>query len=136
MTSLMVSDEENVDRVVLEVWECQSLWISVLPPSINESMKHFTYINDRTIRFWLKAIKWIWDGPIDKIKEAKEKAGGRFETLEQFVELCWKEVINKKTLEGLVWSWAMDEFWLNRKQMIEWIPEITRFSRRDEIKKW
>ncbi|MDR1988200.1 MAG: hypothetical protein LBQ24_05755 [Candidatus Peribacteria bacterium] len=31
--------------------------MSVLPPSINESMKHFTYIDDKKIRFGLKAIK-------------------------------------------------------------------------------
>ena len=31
--------------------------IKVLHPSINESLKHFTYIDDKTIRYGLKAIK-------------------------------------------------------------------------------
>lgn len=134
MTSLMVSDEENMDRVVLEVWECQNYWISVLPPSVNESLKHFTYISDKSIRFGLKAIKWIWDGPIDKIIEARLEAGGKFLNLEQFIEFCWKEVINKKSLEALIKSWAMDELWI-RKQMFDSIEEMIKFCRRDERKK-
>jgi len=57
LTSVMVSDEENIERIVLEVGECRTHGINVLSPDINESMKHFTYINDETIRFGLKAIK-------------------------------------------------------------------------------
>ena len=134
LTSLMVSDEENMERVVLEVSECESKWISVLPPSVNASLKHFTYIDDTNIRFGLKAIKWIWDGPIDRIIEAREEAGWRFDTLEQFIEICGKEVINKKSLEALIMSWAMDELWV-RKQMFQGIEEMIRFCRKDEKKK-
>lgn len=134
LTSLMVSDEENMDRVILEVWECESKWISVLPPSINESMKHFTYIDDKNIRFWLKALKWIWDWPIDKILEVRKNLWRWFEDLEEFINLCWKEVINKKSLEALIWSWAMDFLW-NRKQMIESIEEIIRYAKRNEKQK-
>jgi DNA polymerase-3 subunit alpha len=60
MTALMISDEDRIDRIVAEVSECENLWISILPPSVNESRKHFTYIDNKTIRFGLKAIKWIW----------------------------------------------------------------------------
>lgn len=134
LTSLMVSDEENMERIVLEVWECQSKWISVLPPSVNESLKHFTYIDDKNIRFWLKAIKWIWDWPIDKIIEARENNNSKFEDLEQFIEFCWKEVINKKSLESLIMSWAMDELWI-RKQIYKSIDDIIKYCRRDEKKK-
>jgi DNA polymerase-3 subunit alpha len=57
MTALMVSDEEDIDRITLEINECKAKKINVLAPDINESMKHFTYINKNTIRFGLKAIK-------------------------------------------------------------------------------
>ena len=70
----MVSDEENMDRVVLEVDEAKSKNISVLPPSIDESLKHFTYIDDKNIRFWLKAIKWLWEWAIEKNHLWKRKA--------------------------------------------------------------
>ncbi len=134
LTSMMVSDEENMERVVLEVEECESKWISVLPPSVNESMKHFTYIDDKNIRFWLKAIKGIWDWPIDRIIEARTEIWGKFDNLEQFIEICWKEVINKKSLEALILAWAMDDLW-ERKQMFVSIPDLIKFCRRDEKKK-
>lgn len=134
MTSMMVSDEDNMDRVILWVSECQNSGINVLAPSVNESLKHFTYIDDNNIRFGLKAIKWIWDWPIDKILEARKESSWRFKNLEEFIELCWKEVINKKSLEALIKSWAMDDLW-KRKQMYESIDEMIKFCRRDENKK-
>ncbi len=132
LTALMVSDEENMERIVLEVSECEAKWISVLPPSVNESLKHFTYIDDKNIRFWLKAIKWIWDWPIDKIIESRWE--NKFHDLENFVELCWKEVVNRKSLESLIMSGAMDEFWV-RKQMKVSVDDIIKYCRRDEKQK-
>jgi DNA polymerase-3 subunit alpha len=57
ITSMMVSDEEDLDRISLEVSESLANGINILPPSISESLKHFTYIDDNNIRFGLKAIK-------------------------------------------------------------------------------
>ncbi len=134
LTAVMVSDEENMDRIVMEVWECEFKGISVLPPSVQESLKHFTYIDDQNIRFWLKAIKWIGDWPIERIIEARKEVWWKFESLEQFIEICGKEVINKKSLEALIKSWAMDDLW-KRKQMYSSILEMIRFCRKDEKKK-
>jgi len=133
LTSVMVSDEENMDRITMEVEECETKWISVLAPNVNWSLKHFTYVDDKTIRFWLKAIKWIWDWPIEKIIEARKQAGGKFKDIEQFVELCGKEVINKKSLEALIKSWAMDEL-AERWQLWASIPEMIKFVKKDEKK--
>ncbi len=59
LTSMMTSDEENMDRIILEVGEAQAHGIEILRPDINESLKHFTYIDDTHIRFGLKAIKGL-----------------------------------------------------------------------------
>ncbi|PID86360.1 DNA polymerase III subunit alpha [Candidatus Gracilibacteria bacterium] len=134
LTSIMVSDEENMDRIVMEVSECELKGISVLPPSVNESLKHFTYIDKTTIRFGLKAIKGIGDGPIDRIIQVREKIGGKFKDLRHFIEECGKEVINKKSLESLILSGAMDDLGL-RKQMFISISEIIQFVKKDEKKK-
>ncbi len=146
LTSVMVSDEENMERIVMEVWECESNGISILPPDVQGSMKHFTYIDNETIRFGLKAIKWIWDGPINKIIEARStpllgKEGQGvvwgdvpFKDLQDFVEKCGKEVINKKSLEALIKSWAMDSFG-NRWQMWASIQTLIQFARKDEKEK-
>ena len=59
MTAVMVSDEEDTERVTLEIEECKNKNIEILPPDVNESMKHFTYIDRDHIRFGLKAIKGL-----------------------------------------------------------------------------
>jgi DNA polymerase-3 subunit alpha len=57
LTSMMTSDEDNMDRIILEVSEAQANGIEIMRPDINGSLKHFTYVDDTHIRFGLKAIK-------------------------------------------------------------------------------
>ncbi len=61
MTALMVSDEDDTERITMEIDECASKGIEILPPDINESKKHFTYIDEHHIRFGLKAVKGLGD---------------------------------------------------------------------------
>lgn len=84
LTSMMTSDEENMERIVLEVGEAQANGIEIMRPDINESRKHFTYIDDKNIRFGLKAIKGLGDGPIDAILEARKEKP--FEDLDDFIK--------------------------------------------------
>ena len=57
MVALMVSDEEDMDRIKLEIEEARTKNVKILPPDVNESRRHFTFIDNETIRFGLKAIK-------------------------------------------------------------------------------
>ncbi|MGE4443775.1 MAG: DNA polymerase III subunit alpha [Candidatus Altimarinota bacterium] len=132
LTALMVSDEESMERIVMEVGECNSKGINVLPPSINDSMKHFTYIDDSTIRFGLKAIKGIGDGPIEAIKNGRKE--GKYISLEDFIARAGKEVINKKSLEALILSGSLDDFG-ERGQLFKNIETIIKYSRAGEKKK-
>ena len=134
LTAIMVSDEENMDKIVMEVSECESNGISVLPPNVNHSFLDFTYIDEKNIRFWLKAIKWIWDGPINRIIETRKEIGWEFKDIEHFIESCGKEVINKKSLQALIMSWALDDLW-KRKVLYEAIPDMILFCRKDEKQK-
>lgn len=51
MCAMMTSDEEDTDRIRLEIEEAKEKGIKILPPDINESGKHFTFIDAHTIRF-------------------------------------------------------------------------------------
>lgn len=106
LTSLMVSDEDDTDRIVLEINEARSKNIHVLVPDVNESRRHFTYIDRDTIRFGLKAIKGVGDGPIDTILKGREN--GPYASLEDLIRRTGSDVINKKTLDALIKSGAMD----------------------------
>lgn len=127
MAALLTADSSNEDRIVIEVNECESMGISVLPPSINESLANFTVVDDKTIRFGLKAIKGIGDQPIALIIEAREK-GGKFATLEDFFKRIPASVVNKKMIESLSYSGALDDLG-ERKAIAASVEELTRFAK-------
>ena len=131
LTSVMVSDEENMDRIKLEVAEAKNHGINILPPDVNESMKHFTFIDEKNIRFGLKAIKWLWDGPIWAIIEARKKK--KFDDIDDFMKRAGREVLNKKSLEALIFAWAMDIFW-ERGSLLASIESIIRSVKAEEKK--
>lgn len=51
MTALMISDEEDIDRIRLEIEEAGMKSVKILPPDVNESRRHFTFIDSGNIRF-------------------------------------------------------------------------------------
>ena len=132
LTSMMTSDEENMDRIILEVTEAQANGIEIMRPDINESRKHFTYIDDTHIRFGLKAIKGLWDGPIDAILQARKDKP--FEDLDDFIKRWGREILLKKSLEALIYAGAMDIFW-DRSTLLANVDEIIRASKNEEKKK-
>jgi len=131
LTALMVSDEDDTDRIVLEINEARSKNIHVLVPDVNESRKHFTYINKDSIRFGLKAVKGIWEGPVETILLGRES--GNYVSLEDFIKRTGGDVINKKTLEALVKSGALDSFW-ERGQMLANVEKMSLFLKETEHK--
>lgn len=132
LTSMMTSDEENMDRIILEVSEAQASGIEIMRPDINGSLKHFTYVDDTHIRFGLKAIKWLGDGPIDAILEARKEKP--FEDINDFIQRWGRDILLKKSLEALIYAWAMDKFW-ERGTLLANIDGIIRASKNEEKKR-
>jgi len=132
LTSMMTSDEENMDRIILEVSEAQANGIEIMRPDINESLKHFTYVDDTHIRFGLKAIKGLWDGPIDAILQARKEKP--FEDINDFIQRWGRDILLKKSLEALIYAWAMDQFW-ERWTLLANIDGIIRASKNEEKKR-
>lgn len=127
MTALLKCDYGDTDRVVLEINECEEMGIKVLPPSINESFQNFTVIDDATIRFGLTAIKGVGEGPVEAIIKTRNQ-GGKFKDLEDFARRVPYESLNKKVIQALAYSGAMDEFG-DRKQIASGFEEIVKFSK-------
>ncbi len=107
MAALLTSDADNTDRIVIEIEECRNMGISVLAPDVNESRAHFTVVDDKTIRFGLMAIKGMGEGPVRAIIHARED-GGKFTKIEDFARRVPSKLLNKKSLECLAYSGAMD----------------------------
>ena len=108
MTALMCADSGNTERIVVEIGECEQMGILVLPPDINESLANFTVVEDGKIRFGLSAIKGLGRGSVDMIIASKEVDDTPFVSIEDFARRAPSKILNKKTLEALAFSGAMD----------------------------
>jgi DNA polymerase-3 subunit alpha len=47
MAALLTSDQDDIDRVAIEVTECREMGIEVLPPNVNESFEEFSVITHK-----------------------------------------------------------------------------------------
>ena len=109
MAALLTSDQNDIDRIAIEVEECRQMGIEVLPPDINESFKTFTVVGPKKIRFGLLAIKNIGSGIVQAIKDER-KENGAFQNLEDFLTRVKSKDLNKKSLESLIKCGAFDNF--------------------------
>lgn len=127
MASIMTAESGDIEKVAEIVRECGKMAIQVLPPSVNESLENFTYINDQTIRFGLLVIKNIGEGIVRAIIEERKK-GGKFVDLTDFLTRVKTKDLNKKSLESLMKCGAMDEFG-ERGRMLANMENILQFVR-------
>lgn len=109
MAALLTSDQDNTDRIAIEVEECRTMGIHVLPPDINESFSTFTVVKESVaegqprIRFGLKAVKNLGEHIVDAII-AERRTRGKFQNLEDFLRRVQSKDLNKKSLESLAKS--------------------------------
>ncbi|MBI4114475.1 MAG: DNA polymerase III subunit alpha [Candidatus Niyogibacteria bacterium] len=130
MTAFMNADEKDVDRIAFLVKECRNLGIKILPPDINRSNAWFTpqrEENELTIRFGLRTIKNVGANVVDIIMQERER-NGPYRTLAELLERLPTKDINKKSLESLVKSGAMDPLG-ERNQMLENMENILAFHK-------
>lgn len=108
MAALLTSERNDIERISELISECKKMEIEVLPPDINESFMNFSVIpKQNKIRFGLLAIKNVGENVVESIiKERKEK--GHFKTVSDFASRIDARILNKKSLESLIKSGALD----------------------------
>jgi DNA polymerase-3 subunit alpha len=115
MAAMLTSETGNMDKVVKYIHEARSLGITVLPPDVNTSDLNFTPVGEQ-IRFGLSAIKNVGENTVKGILEAR--AGlGRFRTIYEFCESIDSRLLNRRVLESLIRSGAMDSLGARRAQL-------------------
>ncbi|MSR71457.1 MAG: DNA polymerase III subunit alpha [Candidatus Taylorbacteria bacterium] len=111
MSAVLTADSGDVEKIGEIIAECKRMGIPVLPPDINESFSQFTVIKDvrSKIRFGLVTIKNFGQGISTSIIEERKK-NGKFTSLANFLERVKDRNLNKKSLEALIKTGALDEF--------------------------
>jgi DNA polymerase III subunit alpha len=106
MAALLTSVTGSTDDVVKYINECREMGIAVEAPDINVSDANFTP-HGVAIRFGLAAVKNVGGNAIESIVAARKKLG-TFKSIYEFCEHVDLRLLNKRVLESLVKSGAMD----------------------------
>jgi DNA polymerase-3 subunit alpha len=106
MAALLTSVTGSTDDVVKYINECREMEIAVEPPDINVSDANFTP-HGQAIRFGLAAVKNVGHNAIESIVEARKELG-KFKSIYEFCEKVDLRLLNKRVLESLIKSGAMD----------------------------
>ncbi len=112
----------NLDKAPIYIDECKKLNIQILKPEINKSYTKFT-VEDGKIRFGLGGIKNVGFAVLDAIVKNRAE-NGPFKDLPDFCERMQNDSVNKKCIESLIKSGAMDEFNQTRATLLASFEDI------------
>ncbi len=122
MAAMLTSILDSSDKVAQYINECNRLSIKVLPPHVNSSEMGF-YSDGKSIRFGLLAIKNLGRGFISQII-LERKLNGEYSGLYDFCLRVHGKDFNRRSIESLIKSGALDGLGANRRQMMLVLPEI------------
>lgn len=130
MCAQISSEIGNFDKMPVFVAEAADMGYDVLPPDINRSSTRFTPERKESdqkdlatcIRFGLAGIKGVGFGAAESIVQDRH-ANGPYKSLNDFLTRL-DDCVNKKALESLVRSGALDCFGLHRAALMEEIPRV------------
>jgi DNA polymerase III subunit alpha len=135
MSAVLTADSGDVEKIGEFINECKRMGIPVLPPDINESFSAFTVVktpDDKggfisKIRFGLTTIKNFGEG-IGKTIIHERKANGKYTSLANFLERVKDKNLNKKSMEALIKSGAMDTLG-ERGQMLANLEDLLKYNK-------
>lgn len=124
MAAVLTADAGEVEKIAETIGECARMKLTVLPPDVNESMGDFAVVSaqetkspsNENIRFGLYTIKNLGKEISNAIIEERT-TNGRYKSFSDFLERVQHKNLNKKSLESLIKSGAMDAFG-ERNQML------------------
>ena len=106
MAALLTIESQNTAKVASYLHECRELRVPILPPDVNSSEIAFT-VRPEGVRFGLGAVKNVGESAIASILQVRA-THGRITSLVHLCEEIDLRLVNKRVLESLIKSGAMD----------------------------
>ena len=117
MAALLTANSGDQDKVQMHIGNCINMGIEVLPPDVNKSRVDFTP-EGKQILFGLSAVRNVGLGAIECILKARDE-DGPFHSLPELCDRVDLHAVNRRALEALILSGAMDTFNPNRNQLMQ-----------------
>lgn len=116
MTAILSAEQDNTDKLVIFIKECSLMKIKVLAPDINLSGKFF-HKEKQHIRYSLPAIKGVGYIAVENILQNRQHHGN-FQNLFEFCSRVDLTKVNRRVIEALIYSGALDCFKINRATLL------------------
>ncbi len=121
MAAIMTRRKNDISEITKLMDECRAMNIATLGPDVNESFANFGVNARGEIRFGLAAIKGMGTLAADAIIEERQK-NGPFKDLRDFMQRVNISIVNRKGVESLALSGALDCFGIDREQYLAPMP--------------
>lgn len=133
--ALMTSEISHIENVAVYVEDAKKHGVKLMFPDINNAASKFKVADDGVV-FALSAIKNVGEKVAEGIKKEYDN-NGEYKTFDDFVFRTKQYGINKKAIEALIYSGALDGLPGNRKEKIESVTKAVDYAgkrlKEDEI---
>lgn len=126
MAAVLSSDMDNTDKVVGFIEETKRMNLKVLAPNIASGYYHFTVNPQGEIVFGLGAVKGVGEAAIEQLVEERERKGA-YQNLFDFCQRQDTRKLNRRALEALIRSGALDSFKVDRASLMASIDKALKF---------
>ena len=113
MAAVMSSELDNTDKLLTLRDECKEMGVQLRLPAVNEGCYLFTVNDEGAVVYGLGAIKGLGEGPVENLLAAR-KSGGDFKNLFDLCSRTDPRKVNRRALEALIKSGALDDFGVER----------------------
>ena len=125
MAAVMSADMDNTDKIVTLVDECQRMGLPLNPPDLNSGYYKFSVNDNEEIVYGIGAVKGVGEGPVEVILEEREQ-NGPFKDLFDFCARIDLKKVNRRILEKLIQSGAMDKLGPHRAALMATLQEAMK----------
>jgi DNA polymerase-3 subunit alpha len=126
MAATLSSDMDHTEKLVGFLDDARDVCgLEILKPDINASTYMFEALDAKRIRYGLGAIKGVGRAACEAISDERQ-AHGVYASLDDLAQRVDSNRLNKRVLEALVLSGALDGFGHNRASLMNHLPEAMR----------
>jgi DNA polymerase-3 subunit alpha len=124
MAAVMSSEIDNTDKLLGLRDECRRMGLTVRAPNISEGQLHFSVNSEGHIIYGLGGIKGLGEAPIEDLLSAREE-----KPFADLFDLCSRtdpRKVNRRALEALIKSGALDELGAERSALMSALDDALR----------
>jgi len=131
MAAVLSADMDNTDKVVALIEDCNQQGVKVLPPDINRSIYQFSVPDEKSVLYGLGALKGVGEAALDGIITERE-TNGEFAELYDFCRRSDTRKVNRRVMEALIKSGAMDSLGPNRASLIASLSDAVQLAEQNQ----